>query len=132
MHAIPVYFSRGELKKQKDFTNKLCHYDASDAAPSDDWVKCPLVDNNPISLGCCIDFQSAARAKDFENYALRYLIEEFSKKSKRSKEFVRVKCLKHQLQILSDPDYEVIDKKGLKDLIDEIKNLMNSLASDSS
>ncbi len=127
MHAIPVYFSKKEFKEQKDFTNKLCHYDTLDTVPSDDWVKCPLIDNNPISLGCCIDFQSAARAKDFKNYTLRYLVEDFSKKDGNSIESVRVKCLKHQMEILSNPNYEVIDKKGLKDLIDKVRNLIDSL-----
>jgi hypothetical protein len=73
-----------------------------DTSITRDWVRCPLVDDAPICLGCCFDYQSVARSEDFASHPYRGLFDDVSRRLRRSVPDLRMRCLEHQQEIVAE------------------------------
>lgn len=99
MIVIPDKYSSKELKTSRKYIDPLCgiqHSEESDV----EWVQCPLIDNQFIGLGCCIDYQTTALEDDFDHAYFRELYDTASRQTNQSVVFLRCVCLEHQHEIL--------------------------------
>ncbi len=64
------------------------------------WVRCPMVDNRAICLGCCLDFQGVARSEVFDEHPYRDLFDDAAQLTDKSVDELRLICLRHQEEIL--------------------------------
>jgi hypothetical protein len=101
-NAVPRRYAATELGMKQDAACALCGGRELDPEIPQDWVRCPMVRDRPIGLGCCLDYQGVARAQDFESDALRDLFETLSRRTNQSVAVLRLQCLRHQRQIVSE------------------------------
>jgi len=101
-HAVPRIYKAEELGlKQKD-PCALCGSREIDPSITRDWVRCPLVDDAPICLRCCFDYQAVARSEDFDSHPFRGLFDYLSKRIRRSVPYLRMTCLQHQQETVAE------------------------------
>lgn len=56
----------------------------------------------PICYGCCLDYQGLARSLEFENDPFRNLFHSLSKQTGKPVAKLRLECLEHQQEIVSE------------------------------
>lgn len=67
-----------------------------------EWVECPLVSKEFISLGSCLDLQDLARSEEFYSDPYLDMFETVASKEGSSVKNVRRACLRHQADILTE------------------------------
>ncbi len=116
MNAIPDTITYTDLQKiDACYQCPLCKTGRHD--PHQKWVRCPLVGDNYICIGCCLDLQGLARAIDFEGDPFRGLFDEVSVVAKRSVVRLRRNCLEHQLEVVAINLKKNIGTKEQDDLL---------------
>jgi len=73
--------------------------DSSEAAG--EWVQCPLVSQEYVSLGSCLDLQDLARSEEFYSDPYLDMFEAIATRSSSSVEDARKTCLRHQAELLT-------------------------------
>lgn len=66
------------------------------------WVECPLVANEYICYGSCLDLQDLARSEDFYTDQFISIFERLASKRKVTIRCLRIECLKHQKILLTN------------------------------
>lgn len=87
----------------------LCGVQATGDQHDTGWVRCPMIEDQWICLGCCVDHQAAARAEDFARHPFHDLFDVLSRQRGETVVQLRRKCLEHLAAILRgipdlDPD----------------------------
>jgi hypothetical protein len=101
-NAVPPRHVAQELGLRPDAACPLCGTRETNPDIQREWVRCPMVQNKPIDLGCCLDHQGVARAEDFESDSYRDLFETLSRRIGRSVAVLRLQCLQHQQEIIAE------------------------------
>lgn len=101
MNIIPTLHNSKVLKEffKEDYTCPLCNASSTSEPHDPMWVYTPIIDQ-PICQGCCYDYYSAARSRDFENHFYRNLFDEASEITGNTPHDIRLACLKHQEALL--------------------------------
>lgn len=107
-HVIPPVFKADQIAGQVPYICPTCHVQSTAEEADPGWVNCPMVDNKPICLSCCIDFQKAARADDFEDHPLFDLFDDLSRTDGRLTGELRKLCLLHQEHIVEKDQEELL------------------------
>lgn len=139
MEIIPKVIYNETLRKElslklgKAYICPECKVQNSEDEADTGWVKCPIVDNNYICLGSCIDVASNARATEFDDYRY-FAITDFAQKIGENPNNVRKICLKHQMYIIENElipeETEPYKREELEELLTFIKNLLTQENSD--
>lgn len=133
MYVFPSPTAGGAIDASGKYRCPLCVVQASDDVVDTGWVRCPMVDDKWICLGCCIDHQGAARSKSFATHPDLRLFEKIAKNRTCSIDVLREKCLQHQLvvaeelMLASDEDLE-----ALRELKREVQARLAELTSPTS
>lgn len=132
MEVIPKIVYNEALKKELDLKfGKVyfcpeCKVQNSEDEADTGWVKCPIVDNNYICLGSCIDVASNARATDFDDPRY-FAIRDFAKNI--GEDTNKIICLQHQIHIIENElipeETELHNIKKLEELLLHIKNTLS-------
>lgn len=109
MHAVPPFHSADEVDGRRGHRCLLCGVEDTTDPADPGWVRCPLVGDQFVCLGSCLEFQSVARSRDFERHAARDLFDALANDSGRSRSALRLACLRHQLQELDAQLHELTD-----------------------
>ena len=104
MQVIPPVVPASQVPEPKNYRCPICHVQSTDDPDDTGWVRCPMVDDKFICLGCCIDHQKPARSENFSNHDLAFLFQDLSRQTRKSVEVLRRTCLLHQKQLLGDTD----------------------------
>lgn len=102
MDAIPQYISGREVDPSGRYTCPLCRVQRTGDAEDTGWVSCPMLNGQMICLGSCIDHQKVARADEFDSHYDRGLFETLQVNSSRSIKELRLTCMRHQADVLSE------------------------------
>lgn len=102
MEAIPKYVPSRELDRAAGYVCPLCEVQSTSSEPDIGWVYCPMLDDSPICLGCCIDHQTVARSDDFDGHAYRNLFDDVSQSTGEDVLSLRRVCLQHQESIVTE------------------------------
>jgi hypothetical protein len=111
MAIIPPKLTGAQVDPKGTYQCPLCRSQTSADPVDTGWVRCPMLDERAICLGCCVDYQAVARAEEFERHPFRDLFNDAARVTGRSIDEVRRRCLEHQAAILKgipelDPDDE--------------------------
>lgn len=104
MHVIPLVFTADQVPKLDSYFCPTCRIQSTSDPADPGWVRCPMVNDEFICLGCCIDHQKPARAENFAEHPLADLFEELSNRTGRSITSLRKICLLHQESLLNDEE----------------------------
>jgi len=110
MEAIPKKFEAGQIDPRGRYKCPLCVVQTTADDVDTGWVHCPMLNDRPICIGCCIDLQSVARVEDFATHPYRDLFDEVSLKTGKEVAELRQICLSHQ---------EAITRANLEKELDE-------------
>jgi hypothetical protein len=102
MNAVPHRFPPTDIPNYKQYRCPVSGTAATGELAPDRWVFCPLVPHKPICYGACLDLQSAARDKDFDENPDVYLFSDLAKKLRVDIDSLRRECLEHQKLILEE------------------------------
>lgn len=99
INAIPERVSSSELP-----IGYKCPIDSvSDSSEATgEWVRCPLVAGQYVSLGSCLDLQNLARSEGFYSDPYLDMFEAIAKRTGVPTGVVRSRCLQHQVDILTE------------------------------
>ena len=92
------------------------------------WVSCPLVNDQVIFWGSCLDLQTVARNTDFLTDIYFDLFHDISRLTGVPIDELRTVCLRHQFDVLNEMLTDPTEDYNLtKDLIDRIRALLDDL-----
>lgn len=101
MEAIPEIFAAADIaSKTNRYRCPLCKAQTTEDPADTGWVRCPMLRDTFICLGCCIDHQSVARAENFDAHPYRDLFDGVSKVGRIPARRARLNCLEHQEGII--------------------------------
>ncbi|CAN5300899.1 hypothetical protein BH10ACI1_BH10ACI1_29740 [soil metagenome] len=106
MKAIPKIFKASETNEKDYYSCPLCEVQKIGDKADTGWVLCPMVDNNFICLGCCLDYQTVAISEQFEDHPFYGLFKDLAKEKSSTPTKLRLICLQHQEMILRDKSSE--------------------------
>lgn len=101
-NAVPRRYTAKEFGLAPDAACAICGTRETDPELEQEWVRCPMVRNGPIGLGCCLDYQGVARAEAFDSDVYRDLFDTLSRRTARSVATLRLQCLQHQQEIIAE------------------------------
>src|SRR3712207_5871448 len=99
-HAIPEYVAGHEVDRSGRYLCPLCRAQTVSDEVDTGWVYCPMLAGVAICLGCCIDYQKAARSANFGHHPSRDLFDTASRLTGRGSSTLRQICLAHQETIV--------------------------------
>src|SRR5436190_2018867 len=99
MEAIPETFGADQVDSKRQYRCPLCDVQTTADEVDTGWVLCPMLDSDPICLGCCLDIQNVARIEDFATHPYHDLFEDVSLKTGKEVTELRQICLIHQESI---------------------------------
>jgi hypothetical protein len=102
VNAVPPVFAGLEVDRTGRYSCPLCEVQRTGADVDTGWVACPMVRNQMICLGSCLDHQAAARSRTFDTHPERYLFSKLAKETRQSEQVLRAVCLRHQVQVIDD------------------------------
>lgn len=100
INAVPPRYKAADLNIAPNAKCALCK--TIDTSQDRRWVVCPLVNGQAICYGCCLDYQGLARTLEFEDDPFRDLFDSLAHKTGESVATLRLKCLEHQQEIVSE------------------------------
>ena len=101
MIVIPMIYHTKETDLDASYIDPLCTVNTA-IDPDTAWVKCPLVNNQFIGLGCCADFQQTSLESNFEQSDYIADFRSAAKKTRTSIWDLRKRCLLHQKEMLEN------------------------------
>lgn len=105
MAIIPSRLSGVEIDPTGRYRCPLCGSQIAGDSADTSWVRCPMLADQVICLGCCVDHQAVARADDFDSHPFRDLFVHVARVTGSTSSELRRRCLQHQASILeSIPD----------------------------
>lgn len=128
-NAVPRRYTAREVGVAPDAPCALCGTRETNSEVEQEWVRCPMVRNRPIGLGCCLDHQDVARAEAFESDIYRDLFDTLSRRTGRSVSILRLQCLQHQQEIIAErmPDASPAARDALTGLAGHVRQVAASI-----
>lgn len=130
INAIPDLIDLDQTTLPENYVCPLCQAQSVKDRDSTGWVLCPMLDNQAICLGCCLDHQAVARSVDFDQHPYHSLFDTVMNLSSKSISATRQICLEHQLNIvhgkINRVKHEENKDKYLK-LFSEIQTAVDSI-----
>lgn len=100
MEAIPETFEASQIDPRGRYKCPLCDIQTTSDEADTGWVHCPMLNDRPICLGCCLDLQNIARSENFMAHPYRGLFDEVGLKTGKDVTELRQICLRHQEAIV--------------------------------
>jgi hypothetical protein len=123
MHAIPERFDQKMIDPSGCYVCPLCQAQSTSDESDTGWVYCPMLRDRPVCLGCCIDYQSVARADEFDSHPYRDLFDSLSAQGGMTVERLRQICLNHQVTIVRGQ----LNSAHNKTSADELEGLLSAI-----
>jgi hypothetical protein len=125
MEAMPETYEAKKVHPTGHYKCPLCDVQTTADEVDTGWVFCPMLDGEPICLGCCLDYQNVARLEDFTTNPYNDLFDEASHKTGNPADRLRRICLDHQEEILVariGKEHEQEDiRRGLANLLSVVR-----------
>ncbi len=102
----------------------LCPQSVLDEADTG-WVSCPMLEDQFICFGDCLDHQYCARSIDFDKHPYRPLFDILEVMVGKTPEMLRKTCLRHQREILMEKLSRGVDSIDEKKMLSHIEQLIN-------
>ncbi|MGE5603663.1 MAG: hypothetical protein ACM30E_11470 [Nitrososphaerales archaeon] len=102
MNAIPELIPAREVDPFGAYVCPLCRTQTTGDEVDSGWVRCPMLDDAFIDLGCCLDYQPVARSADFAAHPFRELFDETAWLTGKEVATLRSRCLEHQASIVQE------------------------------
>lgn len=102
MHAIPPTIAGTDVDPSGSYECPLCRVQSTGDEIDTGWVACPMVMDRMICLGSCIDYQKVARSLRSPDHPEDQMFTNLAIATRSSIEALRLKCLRHQVQIIDD------------------------------
>jgi hypothetical protein len=96
---VPPILSAREVARAGGDRDPLCGAQTTGDADDGGWVLCPMVADAAIALGCCLDYQAAARSPLLKGRQSRTLFDAASEICRASPLRLQRTCLDHQAAI---------------------------------
>lgn len=123
MEAIPDTFEAKQIDSRGRYRCPLCDVQTTADEVDAGWVFCPMLEDRPICLGCCLDYQNVARLEDYDTHPYRTLFDEASAKTGKKAGELRKICLSHQENIL----LAKLEKKPEEQTRQQLLNLLTTV-----
>lgn len=105
----------------------LCLVQTTASKPDIGWVFCPMIDNQPICVGSCLDHQNIANSQDFDGHPFRNDFDSLSERTGREVSELRLICLRHQESVLvaelEQNEYPALEK-NIREWLKDIREVM--------
>jgi hypothetical protein len=102
VNAVPHVVPGFEVDPTGKYLCPLCKVQRAGDEVDTGWVACPMVDNEMICLGSCLDYQAVARSSAFETHHDRRLFSKLAREARQTEQGLRAVCLRHQAKIIED------------------------------
>lgn len=102
MDAIPPVVSGSEVDPTGSYRCPLCNAQTTGDDVDSGWVRCPLVGEQMVCLGSCLDLQAAARSSEFETHPDRATFRNLARERRKAETDLRLICLRHQADIVEN------------------------------
>jgi hypothetical protein len=131
MDAAPQHMSAHEADPTGRYNCPLCGAPTATSPERDTgWVHCPMLDDDIICLGCCLDYQSVARSLNFLQHPAREDFDRLSMMTGKEVGELRRICMNHQVSVL-EADLEIdappAIEGGMRELLSVLKRSLRSL-----
>lgn len=100
MDASPKTMSALEIDPTGRYKCPLCKVQTTASKVDIGWVFCPMIDEQPICFGCCLDYQSVAVSDAFDRHPAREDFDSLAQKTGKGVSMLRLICLQHQEAVL--------------------------------
>ncbi len=100
MFVVPEPVGAGDKILPSGYACPTCRHQTYPSKNDTGWVRCPLVRNRPICLGCCLDIQGAARSDEFSIHPDKRIFDKLTRSENKPIVRLRLICLDHQLQLV--------------------------------
>jgi hypothetical protein len=101
MNAVPLVVSGTDVDPIGRYSCPLCKRQKTGDAVDIGWVLCPMVRDEMICLGSCLDHQAVARSSVFHSDD-QPLFDKLAREMREDKKVLRWRCLRHQAEIIED------------------------------
>ena len=123
MHVIPRYVAGLAVDPEGAYKCPLCRTQRAGDEADTGWVSCPMVEDQMVCLGSCIDYQAVARSEVFLDHPDRDLYDELARRVGAKIEVLRSVCLRHQVSVIDERIRQGdIDAEGLKKIRESIQS----------
>ncbi len=102
MFVVPQMISAGDKSLPTGYACRTCRHQTYPSKNDAGWVRCPLVKNMPICLGCCIDIQGVTASEDFSSHPDKKILDKLTRSENKTLVRLRLICLDHQLALLNE------------------------------
>jgi hypothetical protein len=120
--ALPPKLMPEQVVQLGNYICPLCKTQITSDEVDVGWVYCPMLENQAICLGCCIDHQSVARSDDFDNHTFRGLFDDIVLLTGKNASELRRICLQHQEEVVKKQlDNGAKDEEQLNLLLQKIQ-----------
>ena len=123
--AVPKVLSAAQLDPTGRYRCPLCEAQSTAEEADPGWVSCPLA-QNAVCFGCCVDYQSVARATDFSVHPWRDLFDLAAEKTGKDVAAPRRVCLGHQEEITQRGLEAAKDERTRRKLVDLLAEIQSS------
>jgi hypothetical protein len=124
MDAAPDTVAARVVDPSGRYRCPLCAAQSTSSDPDIGWVACPMIGDEYICLGCCLDYQYVARSERFDEHPYREDFDRIAQKAGKDVRTLRLICMRHQESVLvADlergvrPDVE----RGVRELLEEVR-----------
>ena len=123
INAIPDLLDSREAHLPETYVCPLCRSQLVADKDSTGWVLCPMLNDQAICLGCCLDHQAVARSPDLETHPYRDHFDAVARLTGEPVATLRLICLEHQSSIA----HRKLDMAHDKESKDKILALLKSI-----
>jgi hypothetical protein len=124
MDAAPPHISAREVDPLGRYMCPLCGAPTATTPERDaGWVHCPMLNDQIICLGCCLDYQYVARSPNFSEHPSREDFDRLSKMANKGLSELRRICMEHQVSVLEAD----LDHRDHPSLEREVRQLLFAL-----
>lgn len=114
MDAVPRQFALADVGQGEEYEDPTTGVVAGEDALRAEWVGCPMVKGEAIYVGACLDLQLAARSDEFDTHYFAKEYDGLEKSQNICKHLLRLRCLRHQRQILEETPERIVDPDYLE------------------
>lgn len=131
MDAAPRHISAHEVDPSGRYECPLCGAPTRTTPERDTgWVHCPMLNDQVICLGCCLDYQYVARSLNFSEHPSREDFDRLASVTGKNVTELRRTCMEHQISVL-EADLESGDQpeleRGMRELLWTLRSRLASL-----
>lgn len=102
MIVTPHELSNAEISDKAVYRCPTCNAQSTISKVEIGWVSCPMIGNNYICVGCCIDLQSIAHSESFDQRSDFKDFRNAADLARETTKTLRDICLKHQIKVCEE------------------------------